>query len=67
MIPFQPLCCSIPYGEADKLDESSTELGLLLAAPVEGGGRSLTAHPGPASPRPQAHVLPYLALEQPRL
>lgn len=65
-IPFQPLCCSIPYGEADKLGWSSLELGLLLAAPVGGEITGASQHTLPLpAPGLKPHVLPCLGLEQP--
>lgn len=62
--PFSSSAGASHMGRLINWDGSSVELGLLLAAPVAGGGRSLT--PCPASPRPPAHVLLCLALEQPR-
>lgn len=45
--PVSPSAAASHMGRLISWDESSMELGLLLAAPVGGGGRSLVALPAP--------------------
>ncbi|XP_027560339.1 transducin-like enhancer protein 2 isoform X2 [Neopelma chrysocephalum] len=65
--PFSPSPVASHMGRLISWDESSRELGLLLAAPVGRGGRSrqhTLALPAPGFAVP---LMPCLAFEQPRL